>query len=157
MGTINYKSNDFINLGYDLSHKNYYVKINDTYEIETEINYLYETITDLINSYNLEYFKIDIQQGYYEGFYIDIDFEYCYFDNYREKQEAQKEITRIKKLLYNIIDYGHIVNCQNGWCTTYYTQEETKEEIKEAIKKMRETVKETITGVKQYERFWYMV
>lgn len=161
MGTINYKSNDYINLGYDLSNQNFYCRMVEFYDddssrddLEGEINATYELIEDLIESYDLEFFKINIKNGYYEGFYIDINFDYSYFYNYIEKQDAQKEITKIKKLLYDIIDYGNIVNCHNGWCTGYDTIEDTKAAIKEAIKKMRYVVNTTDTARKHFKNWW---
>ena len=163
MGTINYGTSKYISLGYDLSDNNYYCRMIDFYdsdedreELECDVNCLYEIINDKIKELDLECFKITCEYGYYEGLYLDIDLDYCYFDNYQEKQAAQKEITTIKHFLLDTIEYGHIVKCENGWCTTYCTYEETKAAIKEAIKEMRNDVKNTLTA-KNYNRYWYMV
>lgn len=94
MGTINYGRSDYITLGYNCNNIDY-----EEYEYSGEIiAELYETIEYILKDYRFYYFHVAIKPGYYEGFYIDIEhnFSYCY-DDYREKIDAQKEITLIKK------------------------------------------------------------
>lgn len=165
MGAINYGTGKYINLGYDLSENNCLYNevmkhnINDEEyqqakdELYYNICYEYDKITELIESYNFELLDIQVLSGYYEGFYLDISFEYCYFNDYQEKQATLKEVTKLKKLMFEIIKNYNIVNCQNGWGTVYNTYEETKEKIKEAIKEIKQDIKQTPTS-KKYWKEW---
>ena len=160
MGAINYKSNKYINLGYDLSNDNILVNNidlydddNDRQDLYDDICFTYDDIKDLIDQYDLYYIYVKAEPGYYEGFYIDIDFDYSFFNDYQEKQTVLKEITKLKHLLFEIVNNYKIVNCHNSWCTTYDTKEETKQEIKAAIYKLRQETKQTPTA-KNYFKKW---
>ena len=141
MGAINYKTSDYITLGYNTNNIDYdddfyYELINDEYE---EIKYLLE------REY-FYYFHIVLEPGYYEGFTIDIEhnFSYCY-DNYYEKLEALKEITRIKNFLLYIVNNFNINVVYPGWCTSYGDYKKTISEINSAILEMKAGVKNTPT------------
>ena len=141
MGTINYKTSDFITIGYNCNN------------IDYEDEYYHEIIQDYFDQaaytrarYNFYYFHVSIEPGYYEGFYINIEhnFSYCY-DNYEDKRAALKEITQIRKFLYECASDFECVAVSPGWCTSYADYETTLKEIDAAIKEMRETVKNTPT------------
>lgn len=141
MGAINYKTSDFITLGYDCS------------KIDYEEDFYHEFITDLyeqikyrLNQEYFYYFHVTLEPGYYEGYSINIEFNYpvC-FDNWQEKQAAQKEITDIKIFLLECINDFECVACYPGWCTGYADYKETLEELNAAICLMREKVKSTPT------------
>ena len=141
MGAINYKTSDFITLGYNTNNieyedEFYYELINDEYD---EIKYLLE-------EENFYYFNIVLEPGYYEGFTIDIEhnFSYCY-DNYFEKLQALKEITQIKNFLLYIVNNFNINAVYPGWCTGYADYNKTIEEINAAIIEMKYSVKNTPT------------
>lgn len=143
MGTINYGSNDYINLGFNLNREYHTGDIaadNAAWAIEK-----------LIDNYSFYYWHVVIKPGYYEGFYLDIEnnFPVC-FDNWEEKQEAQKEITQIKRFLYDCVRAG-LVKYSPGWCTGWSTEKETKIAILEAIATMRDEVRTTPTYT-QYAR-----
>lgn len=153
MGTINYNTSDYITLGlkpysnYDLENDTELIKELEEYgeSVEDYIQRCYEddyyNIEHELKKHSFYYFHIAIQPGYYEGFTLDIEnnFSLC-FDNYEEKQEAQKEITEIKKFLIACAGMG-LVQCFPGWCTGYSDYKETLKAINEAIKDMRSEVK----------------
>ena len=141
MGAINYKTSNYITIGYDLSDNDYEDEFYNDYIIDE-----YDNVKYLLNNYDFYYFNIEIEPGYYEGFSINIKYDYytC-FDSYIDKKEALKEITKIKRfLLYCINDY----NCcavAPGWCTTYYSYKDTLKKLNAAIKEMRDKIKNTPT------------
>lgn len=165
MGTVNYATSDFVTLGikpYDYMDfendaefmddarkniKEYGGTLED--EISSYIDELhscdYENIEYELKKHHFHYFHIDIKPGYYEGFTLDIEFNYglC-FNSWEDKRDAQKEITEIKKFLKTCAGLG-MVACSTGWRTTYSDYNSTLKEIDRAIKEMRKTVKETPT------------
>lgn len=151
MGAINYFTSDYITMG---------VNINDLYDgIEEEfdddfdrnlyiadyINDLYDDIENMLLEENFYYFNVRLCPGYYEGFSIDIEFNFGYcFDVWTDRREALKEITRIYQFLLKCISRG-LCAVSPGWCTAYYDYNESIQRLKTAIKEMRETVKKTPT------------
>ena len=141
MGAINYKTSDFITLGYNTNDIDYEDEFYSDY-----INEEYDEIKYLLDKEYFYYFHIVLEPGYYEGFTIDIEhnFSYCY-DNYYEKQQALKEITRIKKFLLYIVNNFNINVVYPGWCTGYADYKKTIAEINAAIVDMKYSVKNTPT------------
>lgn len=141
MGTINYKTSDFITLGYNCNNIDYEDECCN--EIITD---LYDQIAHRLTKYSFYYFHVSLEPGYYEGFSIDIEhnFSYCY-DDHNEKRAAQKEITEIKKFLLECVNDFECVSVFPGWCTGYSDYKTTLEELNAAIREMRETVKNTPT------------
>ena len=141
MGAINYKTSDFITLGYNTNNIDY----NDEFYDEL-INEEYEGIKYLLEEENFYYFHIVLEPGYYEGFTIDIEhnFSYCY-DDYLDKLQALKEITRIKNFLLYIVNNFNINAVYPAWCTAYADYKNTIEEINAAIEEMKSSVKNTPT------------
>lgn len=141
MGTINYKTSDFITLGYNCNNIDY----DDEFYHEL-IQDNFDQIATTRARYNFYYFHVSVEPGYYEGFYIDIEhnFNYCY-DDYNEKRAALKEITQIKKFLLECVNDFECVAVYPGWCTGYADYNETLKELDAAIREMRETVKNTPT------------
>ena len=154
MGAINYGTSEYITLG---------VRPDRYYDEKGFDMGLYEyeagAARQLINRYSSEYFLLTFEWGYHEGFYLDVKdyYKYCYdltgngcINDYKERKEINKEITRIKALMLKLVDMGFVA-CYPGWCTGYADAKETRKEINEAIKEMRREVKETPT-YNQYER-----
>jgi hypothetical protein len=141
MGTINYKTSDYITIGYNCNNIDY----EDEFYHEIIQDY-FDQVTITRARYNFYYFRVSVEPGYYEGFYIDIEHNvsYCY-DNYMEKRAALKEITQIRKFLYECVSDFECCAVSPGWCTSYYDYDATLKKIDEAIKEMRETVKQTPT------------
>ncbi len=161
MGTINYKTSDYITLGieplcsYDIEHDedflseviecygNYDGAITD-YITDIERD-LYDEAEAILNKYSFYYFHIKLDFGYYAGFYLDIENNFpVFYDDYIEKREAQKEITQIKKCLKDLAGVG-LIQVSPGWCTGYSTYKDTLTGIDAAIKAMRAEVNLTPT------------
>lgn len=141
MGTINYKTSDFITIGYNCNSIDYDDELY--YEI---IQDCYDQAVRTLKKCDFHYFHVTIEPGYYEGFSINIEhnYNYCY-DYSEEKRLAQKEITQIKKFLLECIENFECVAVYPGWCTGYANYNETIKELNGAIHEMRETVRNTPT------------
>ena len=141
MGTINYKTSDFITLGYNTNNIDY-----DDQFYDDLITDEYDEIKFLLNKQDFYYFNVKLEPGYYEGFTIDIEhnFSYCY-DNYYEKLQALKEITRIKQFLLYIINNFNINVVYPGLCTGYGDYKKTISELNNSIIEMKNSVKNTPT------------
>lgn len=151
MGTINYFTSNYITLGVDVDKIRRVVNLDATTDedpesfFDFEIEFLHDIVTEILNKYDFYYYHIAVKPGYYEGFSIDIENNFgVFYDDYADKQEAQKEITQIKKFLFELCDAG-LVSVSPGWCTAYRSEAETRRDIVEAIKAMREEAKETPT------------
>lgn len=161
MGTINYGTSDYITMGikpYDRSgfendpdfkaEYEEYGQGRDMYEfIEETISMYYEDDYDnamsILRKYGYEdggrgYYHIKLEYGYYEGMYIDIENNYgvCY-DSYKDKREAQKEITAIRAMFRELAGIGFSA-CYPGWGTHYEDYKGTIKKIDEAIRDMRD-------------------
>lgn len=146
MGTINYKTSDYITIGYNCNDIDYDEPLYHDF-----IDDDYMNVEGILNQYYFYYFNIRLKPGYYEGFYIDIEYNFpLFFDDYKERQEAQKEITTIKEALIKCFDYGCCA-VHPGWCMAYLNNNDSLKALQEAIKEMREEVKATPT-LRQYEK-----
>lgn len=135
MGAINYGTSDYISIGLNVS--------GDFDEWAQE--QARDDIAAIMGEYSFYYFHIVLKSGYYEGFYIDIEYNFpVYFDDCTEKRDAQKEITEIKRFLLDCTAAG-LVQYFPGWCTGYSTAKETRAAINAAIKEMRQEVQTTPT------------
>lgn len=101
---------------------------------------MHEEVSEILKKYNFEYFTVKIEPGYYDGFYVDIDFDYIWLDDYQEKLTVLKETTQLKLFLLECCYMG-LVKYSPGWCTGYYSEQETKQGIKQAIKEIKQTIK----------------
>ena len=134
MGTINYKTSDYITLGFNCD--NFYTNDSDSYY---ECDMLYEEAESMLDECEFEYFTLGLEKGYYEGFSVVIENNETVFC-YNDKKKAQKEITAIKELLTRLSDCLGLVSCRPGWCTGYETVSETIKSIREAVKVMRNDI-----------------
>lgn len=144
MGAINYFTSDYITLGYNLNNIDY----SDEFYSD-DINYEYDEISAILKNEHFYYFHITLKPGYYDGFSINIEnnFSYC-FDDYNEKLQALKELTRIKKFLLYIVDNFNVCEVWPGWCTSYKEYHTTIKDISAAIKEMKSEIKNTPTYYK---------
>lgn len=141
MGTINYKTSDFITIGYNCNYIDYE---DDGYN--DIIQDYYDQIYYLLKKEHFYYFHVALEPGYYEGFSINIEFNFSIcFDDYIDKKESQKEITRIKTFLTQCINDFECCVVYPGWCTGYENYENSLIRLNEAIKEMRQTIKNTPT------------
>ena len=172
MGTINYKTSDYITMGARI--QNYSDFENDSYfleELKEEIdrcgleNVIYSEIEEnyncdrlnvetYLNQHNFVFYHVTIEPGYYEGFSINIEnnFPVAYNDR-EEKRQAQKEITELKQFLLDCAGAG-IAVVYPGWCTTELNYNDSVNAIKAAIKEIREESKAIPTWL-WYERNQY--
>ena len=170
MGAINYFTSDYITMGLkpycasDLENDHDFME-ELKYEVdqyggtieEALNNYIsacyesdYENIECELNKHNFQYYHITIKPGYYEGFTLDIENNSpVAFDGWEDRREANKEITKIKRLLIDCAGLG-LVACRPGWCTGYEDYTGTIKAISAAIKEMREEVKAVPTW-RQYK------
>ena len=166
MGTINYKTSEYITLSikpYDTDDIRQGIiddntsgeydgltvdQVTDDIIYNETLNY-YDAdamnAQSIIDKYHLWYFRVAIEPGYYEGLSIDIEnnFPVC-FDDYIEKKEAQKEVTQLKQLLLDLAGVGYVQTFP-GWVTGYNDYKNTLNGIKKAIKDIRQEVTTTPT------------
>lgn len=170
MGTINYMTSDYITLAIQPYDIDSIIKDPDFLEWMKESDYSPEEAEDLANEeiinyydadrtnaetildkYSFYYFHIAIKPGYYEGLSIDIENNFpVFFEDYRERLEALKELKEIQKALEELAGVGFI-ECGPGWCTSYGDYESTMAAIPEAIREIRDEIKSTPT-YRQYNR-----
>lgn len=176
MGAINYGTSDYITMGIKpadatsiLNDSDFREWIEEAYHFkpEEDEDEAYSIACDFAREYDSEdraeaervieaagtfhYYYIKAKPGYYEGFYIDIENNYgVAYNDWTDRAEAQKEVTRIKNMLLTLCDCG-LCSVWPGWCTHYRNREQTIEEIHEAIQEMRDEIKHTPTW-RQYER-----
>ena len=134
MGAINYGSNNILNIGYNLKD----------YDYEEDWDFCeddYNQVKWELERHNFNYFNIELKGGYYEGFYLDLEFKFLWLDNYNEKLEALKEATKLRKLLEKCIyDYNMVVYYP-GWCTGYEDKKTSLKMVKNAIKEQKHLIK----------------
>lgn len=145
MGAINYKTSKYVTLA--IEPVDY--EEEDWEFIAEWYSDLGSEVSDLIDEYDFEYLKVEVVYGYYEGFSINIEDGFGIdwageYWNWKDKEDAQKEITRLKKLLYRLLDMGLCV-CVPSWCTSYYNPVESRRKIRDGIKEMRKECKRTDT------------
>ena len=142
MGAINYKTSNYITLGYNCNDINY----EDDFYYD-DINYEYDEISAILRNEFFYYFHITLEPGYYEGFIINIEnnFNIC-FDDYNEKMQALKEATQIKNFLLYVVENFNINVVYPGWCTSYGDYKKTVSEISAAIKEIKSEIKSTPTN-----------
>jgi len=135
MGAINYGSNNnFIDIGYNLKN---YDHEEDFYLCED----CYDQVKIALNKLNFACLSVKVIGGYYEGFYLEIDINYSYFDNYQEKQKAIKEATQLRKFLEECINDYDCVVYHSGWATAYESKKDSLLMLKQAIKELKAKIK----------------
>ena len=135
MGAINYKTSKFLTIGYNLHD----MECDEFYfdYIEDE----FDNINILLKQQDFKIFTVDLVPGYYEGFSINIDFDYLYFDDYNEKLEALKEITQLKQFLIFCVKNFNVNVCHPGWCTSYLNYKDSLTTINNKIKEIKQLIK----------------
>ena len=148
MGAVNYSHSDYITLGvkpYDpesFTDENGNIDYEEMYSCYKDDR---ENADFIIQKYGFYYFHVATKPGYYEGFSVDIEFNFpAFFGNCQERAEAQKEVTTLKKCLVELAGNG-LVSCRPGWVTGYDDYSGTLQQIKAATKAMRADVAETPT------------
>lgn len=171
MGAVNYFTSDYITMGvrpYDRT--NFENDLEFMEELQEQIKQYGGTIENAIDEYieecyscdlanieselkkhNFYYFHISIKPGYYEGFTLDIENNFpVALDSWRDRRDAQKEITEIKQFLIACAGMG-LVKCSPGWCTGYEDYNGTIKAIPAAVREMRNEIN-TIPTWTQYNK-----
>lgn len=167
MGTFNYgSSHDIVTLGH-YSGFNYFPddeEIADEMEengttrekaIESLIesnSYMVEDDADSIksninNDLDLHFYQVKIVNGYFNGFWIDIEQQYLCIDDYKDRAIIQKEITQIKNFLIKCVSEYDMRVHYAGYCAGW------EDTINDSIKKINETIKEERQKVKKLPIF----
>jgi hypothetical protein len=147
MGAINYKTSDFITIGYNCN----FIDYDEEFYLDIIQDY-YEQINYLLKKEYFYYFNVRLIPGYYEGFTIDIEFNFSVcFDGYEDKKLAQKEITQLKAFLMRCINEFECCVVYPGWCMNYLEHKESISELNIAIKNMRHLIDSTPTWL-QYQK-----
>lgn len=157
MGTINYKTSEYITLAirpYDAEDVmncmiEEYGNNVTCIDVDNLISEYYRdddaNAAAILDKYDFYYYHVTIEPGYYEGLSIMIENNFgVAYNDYLEKQEAQKEITQIKKCLHELNGVGFNA-CYPGWVMTYFTYDDTEKMIDDAIREMRQEAKATPT------------
>lgn len=168
MSTVNFKKSEYITLAIKPLDAKIY--ITDPHFIEWAENIVmddhgnstvealawdtiyrdYERIRDLaktiIDDYDLNLYELHVIPGYEESLSIDIENNLpAHFDTYKDKQAAQKEVTRLKKCLVELVNECGFLECFPYWCTGYSSKKETLQGIDHAIKLIRKEIEITET------------
>lgn len=159
MGAINFKTGAYITLAvkpYEASEiaqdADFLQFVNEYYPGEDpellaaeEITGYYEAdaenIESILKKYSFDFFSVKVIPGYYESLQIDITSNLpIYFNDYNEKREALKEVTKLKELMTEAAGVGFTA-CGPSWITSYYSYAETLPKIKKAAAAMREEIR----------------
>lgn len=162
MGTINYKTSDYITLGIKPYDREDFINDPECMEaairesIESDIS-IRHYIDDLIGSYyeadkenaecfiskyDFRYFSLSVEPGYYEGLYVDLSEEFPLFiDDEDERKEILQEIETLKSVLIDIAGCGFVA-CFPGWSTGYSDYNGTLKEIETACNYLKENAME---------------
>ena len=141
MGTINYRTSDYITLGYDCSGIDYEEDCYNDFILD-----LFDQINFKLQKEDFHFFHVRLKPGYYEGFSLYIEHNCSlFYDDFEEKRLAQKEITRLKNFLLYCVENCECVAVFPGWCTGYANYTETLKLLDAAVFEMRETVRSTPT------------
>lgn len=179
MGSINYHTSEYITLAVkpleieEVLQDPYFVEWADSIvrswtgsatlealavdRIYNDYQDIYNTAKNIINDYDFEWYELHILPGYEEGYSIDV--ECClpgHFDTYKDKKEAQKEVTQVKECLIRLVKEACFCECFPSWSTGYSDVKDTIKGINKAIKLMRKEIELTETERqlnKRKERF----
>lgn len=150
MGAINYGTSEYITIG--LKPYNYDDYMTETEDIDYELMQMdYDTdrenIEYILDKYNLNFFNVSIEFGYYEGFYLNINTDFDFY-NWEDKADALKEATQIKNMLIECCGCG-LCAVYPGWCTGYENYKDSIESVKAAVSKMKDDIKATKTFLQE--------
>lgn len=149
--TYNYIMSDYITIAFDLNLGDRCNYIDDDKESEenqnVNVEFSRKETEYILNCYKLgKFFDLYIKSGYHKGFTICIEnLLPSVFKSYEQKQEAQKEITLVKKCLIRLVKECGLLEYYPYWRMGYATKDETLQDINEAIKVMRKEVDESLT------------
>ena len=130
MGTINYGTSEYITIGLKPYNTDDYIFEDGSVDYDAmSIDYDcdIENVQFIMDKYNFSFFDINIKYGYYEGFYLDINANFDFY-NWQDKKDALKEATQLKNMLIECCGVGLCV-VYPGWCTAYMPYKESVNNI----------------------------
>ena len=169
MGTINYRTSDYITMGiypqteWDFRDDEAEIienMLTNGYEEEditdnAYTDYVYDLIAsyeeddyyqtkEILEEYDFENFTLSIEAGYYQGFSLNIEYEHdgWDFDDIEDKNNAKMEVERVKECLKRLADIG-LTACYPSWRTSYEDYDGTLAKIEEACAEMLEDIRKT--------------
>lgn len=150
MGAINYGTSEYITIGLKLY--NYDDYMTETEEIDYELMQMdydadRENAEYIIDKYNFKFFNVSIEFGYYEGFYLNINTDFDFY-NWEDKADALKEATQLKNMLIECCGCGLRV-VHTGWCTGYENYKDSIDSVKAAISEIKDDIKNTKTFLQE--------
>ena len=153
MGAINYGTSEYITIG--LKPYNYDDYMTETEDIDYELMQMdYDTdrenVEYILDKYNLNFFNVSIECGYYEGFYLNIKTKFDFY-NWEDKADALKEATQLKNMLIECCGVG-LCEVWPGWCTSYKSYAESIKSIKDAICQVKQDIKNTETWLQEQKK-----
>ena len=138
MGTINYGSNStnegLLNIGLNLNRFRSPITIMRRAEVMQEI----------VNNYSGNWFKVNVEPGYYEGAWVSIkwDEDILFYNGPWSLEEVRSEITCLNTMLQLLVSVG-CVEYWPGWCMGYSTAAETRKAIITNVERLYTYYKET--------------
>ena len=163
MGTINYFTSDIVTMVHDsnLYDRDFIreecilndsdVDPDDVTDADIDFiidNFINDQISELENYVGfdapaMEFFKLSVKYGYYEGAQLIIDDSTKYgFDSEEERADALKEADTLKTALLDVYELGFCA-CAPSWCPKYYNHDETTQEIDNAINDLKSRITNT--------------
>lgn len=153
MGAINYGTSKYITIGLKPYNTDDYIFEDGSVDYDAmSIDYDcdIENVRFIIDKYNFSFFDINIKYGYYEGFYLDINANFDFY-NWQDKKDALKEATQLKNMLIECCGVG-LCEVWPGWCTTYMPYKESVNNIKAAVWHIKEDIKCTETFLQEQRK-----
>lgn len=153
MGAINYGTSEYITIGLEPYNTNDYIFEDGSVDYDAmSIDYDcdIENVRFIIDKYSFSFFDINIKYGYYEGFYLDINANFDFY-NWQDKKDALKEATQLKNMLIECCGVG-LCEVWPGWCTTYMPYKESVNNIKAAVWHIKEDIKCTETFLQEQRK-----
>lgn len=144
MGTINYRTSEYITLA--LPSLTLWDGATDE-DVRVAEESIYQDAKQVLDGYDLTYFRAQLLPGYYDGFCLDLEYNPpVALDDATDKRRVQREVTQVGHMLRELVGVGLTV-CRPGWCLWYGTRAEAMRAIREAVRAMREDVRRTPTWV----------
>lgn len=153
MGTINYGTSEYITIGLEPYNTDDYIFEDGNVDYDAmSIDYDCDisNVQFIMDKYNFSFFDINIKYGYYEGFYLDINANFDFY-NWQDKKDALKEATQLKNMLIECCGVG-LCEVHPGWCTAYMPHKESINGIKAAVWHIKEDIKRTETFLQEQRK-----
>ena len=153
MGTINYGTSEYITIGLEPYNTDDYIFEDGNVDYDamsTDYDCDIKNVQFIMDKYNFSFFDINIKYGYYEGFYLDINANFDFY-NWEDKADALKEATQLKNMLIECCGVG-LCEILPGWCTSYKSYAESIKSIKDAVWQIKQDIKSTETWLQEQKK-----